>query len=411
MGAFSQWIPGRLKMRARTLQGHFRALKVAAVTPRRPVFVARHSSDVLATLSARARAERDARGRSPRAVGDALMRATFRDLQLREVIAQTHDAVTLVFDNPSDNPIRFLPGQFLTLIFDIEGQEVRRAYSFCSDPAESATLALTVKRVPGGLVSNHICDHLRPGDRIRTLGPGGHFGTRADAGNARHVVLVGGGSGITPLFSIAQSLLRHEPESRVTLVYGNRSGRDIIFREALAKLADDHDALTLIHALESHDEAIQAHRGRLDHTGLAATVPVDTDARYFICGPTPMMDAAMAFLGQAGVDPSCIMVERFVAQDRTQQSASEGRTYAVQFLRSGRMVQVRDDQTLLEAGLAAGVNLPFSCTMGGCGACKVRRISGDVDMEAPNCLSTNEVAEGGCLTCVGRPRSAVVLDI
>jgi ring-1,2-phenylacetyl-CoA epoxidase subunit PaaE len=124
-----------------------------------------------------------------------------------------------------------------------------------------------------------------------------------------------------------------------------------------------------------------------------------------------MIASVEGFLRAQGVAASAVSVERFVAQGRSRQTRATGVTHAVRFARSGVLLQVPDDQTLLDAARRAGLDLPFSCAMGGCGACKVKRIEGEVELEAPNCLSASEEAGGDCLTCVGRPRSAVTLDI
>ncbi len=330
-----------------------------------------------------------------------------RTLRIGRVVRETKDAVTLHLVDPYGARVDFLPGQFLTLVVEIDGEPHRRAYSICSAMGEG--LAVTVKRIAGGRVSSHLNDHAREGNALRVLGPSGSFGLTPRADAARHVVLIGGGSGITPLMSIARSVLAGEPASRVTLLFGNRDLDDVIFRTALAELATD-PRLVVRHVLESPPAGWMGGTGRLDASTcareLAALCNLRTgpnDAEYFLCGPEPMMVSVREALAARGVER--LHEERFSSptQRTSKAIATTPQPIMIRFGKSERSIVVEPGQTLLEAGLAAGVAMPFSCAVGGCGRCKVKLVDGDVADEEPNCLTREERDRGQILACVSRP--------
>lgn len=367
-----------------------------------------------------------------------------RSMVVRQVIRETESAVTLVLADPSGAPIVFAAGQFFTLLVPCDpagGPPLRRAYSACTSPLDAegrpaTTVAITCKRVAGGIVSNFLNDRSAVGDVLSLLGPSGHFTPLPHADQHRHLVLIGGGSGITPLLSIVRATLQSEPASRITLIYGNRSAADILFRAALDELASLHrDRLRLRLVLDEPPADWAGGQGLLDEKNLQAElrtlslVPGSTafqsDLRheYFVCGPAPMMAAARHVLQDAGVPATQIWEERFASlHDPVTVGGAATQPVPMQ-LRLGRLgadgqvtksehaIIVKPGETLLEAGLAAGAQLPFSCAMGGCGACKGRLRKGDVVMSEPNCLSSNERASGYVLPCIAKPTGPVQLDV
>ncbi len=160
----------------------------------------------------------------------------YRELQVKEIIHETKDAISIVFEKAEG--LSYKSGQFLTLILDIGGKEVRRAYSLCSSPGTDEHMAVTVKRVDNGLVSNWLNDNLKAGDSIRIMSPMGSFTTEYDSANKRHLILFAGGSGITPMMSIIKSMLKLEPDSITSLIYCNRNIDSIIFKDQLEKMLD-----------------------------------------------------------------------------------------------------------------------------------------------------------------------------
>ena len=323
-----------------------------------------------------------------------------RPLLVKEVRRETADGTVIVLADPTGAPIRFVPGQFLTLQVTVDGAVFRRAYSICSDDAAPESVSVCAKRIAGGRVSTFLHDKLRAGDVIPVLGPSGEFTVMPSADAQRNLVLVAGGSGITPILAILRAVLAHEPRTRATLIYGNRRAEDVIHARAIDQLLAAHaDRFTVRHVLEERGD------GRLDRATVGALLDdlapsADTD--YFVCGPAAAMVAVKDELVARGVPSARLHEERFATPERKPQLRAAQRVT----IRRGKQIAdvlVAPDATLLVAGLAAGVDMPFSCTMGGCGACAVELTEGDVDHDEPNCLTPDERARGRVLACVARP--------
>jgi ferredoxin-NADP reductase len=337
-----------------------------------------------------------------------------RTVRVARVVRETEDAVSLVLEDAAGAPFRFTAGQFFTLLLPIGGEVVRRAYSACSDARETERVAVAVKRVAGGVASNHVNDSVREGDLLQVLGPSGSFVVPpAGPGEPRHLVLLAGGSGITPMMAIARTTLATEPGARITLVYGNRAEKDVIFRRDLDELARAHaDRFAVRHVLSEPPRGWTGGVGLLEERVVGAELDALgslADATFLVCGPEPMMAASRAALRARGVTDDRILEERFNTphlRARVGSDASAGPQLLT--LRAGgvgtREIYVAPQQTLLEAGLTAGVAMEYSCAMGGCGACKVRLCDGAVEMEEPNCLTAGERDEGYVLACVSRLR-------
>jgi ferredoxin-NADP reductase len=266
-------------------------------------------------------------------------------------------------------------------------------------------------------VSNHLNDQLRQGSELKVLGPSGAFVCQPSPEGARHLVLIAAGSGITPLMSIASAVLAREPGSIVSLVYGNRTVRDIIFLHDLEVLAAAHpERFRLALVLEHADETWAGTRGRLDRATLATrldAMPSALPAEYYVCGPEPVMQAARAELQARGVAAADVHEERFSRPELRSQVSRVRAAQPVAVTVGGRTTELvaRADQTILEAGLEAGLPLPFSCAMGGCGACKVTLTAGVVDMEEPACLTPTERADGWVLACVSRAETPIAITV
>ena len=333
-------------------------------------------------------------------------------LRVAQVVEETPSTRTFVLATPDGGvpAFSYQAGQHLTLLVDAGGATHRRCYSFSTSPLAGGLPAITVKRVADGVVSSHLHEHVRAGDALLSLDPSGEFTLATDATARRHVVLVAGGVGITPLVSLAETVLRAEPGSRVSLLCGNRSEDQIVFRGRLDALAQQFaPRLTVQHALEEADAGWSGLRGRLDGPRVLQALGDPAADAYFVCGPEPMMDGVCAALEAAGVPRDRVRTERFAyastAGIRIPEHAA-GLTFAA----SGRTMTARAGQTLLQAGLEAGIALPFSCTMGGCGACKVKKASGTVVMSEPNCLSETEREAGYVLACCAYADSDVVIE-
>ena len=337
-----------------------------------------------------------------------------RSLLVKEVIVETPDARTIVLTDPSGAPLEFEAGQFFTLLRKIDGKEVRRAYSASSSASVSSEVRVTVKQIEGGLVSPRLVKELRAGETLEVAGPSGQFTLPK---GRKHAVLLGGGSGITPLMSIARTHLALDPELKLDLVFGNRGKDDIIFREELSALVEEHAGRFRVrHVLENADP-IASHVGRLDR----ATVLAELDAlesfasatsMFFLCGPVGMMDEAKAALESRGVSASRIKEERFVSPSDSSQGGSEG-PEDVEVSVQGDLftVTVQPGMTILEAAQDAGVEIPFSCTVGGCASCRVKLVAGKVALGEPNCLDPDERKEGYILACVSRPLGPCKVEV
>lgn len=352
------------------------------------------------------------------------MSVSFHRLTIADVIAETADAKSLRFDVPADlgETFRFKPGQHLTLRAEIGGEEVRRNYSLCVAP-EDGELKVTVKRIAGGRFSNWANDTLKPGDSLDVMPPHGSFTWDFDPSASNHYVGFAGGSGITPVMSLLRTALIEEPESRFTLVYGNRDSQSVIFLEELARLKNRHmGRLEVHHFLAEEMEDIELFNGMLDRAKcdevLTHLVEPDQAAAFFICGPGPMMDAAEDALLARGVPRERIHLERFTAdrpaealqaQLQAMSRDAEGVTMLVTLDGRKRRVPFSAEAgNILDSARAAGLPAPFACKAGVCATCRARVVSGEVEMAARYGLTDDEVAAGYVLTCQSVPKGAEV---
>ncbi|MDP7706563.1 ferredoxin--NADP reductase [Mycobacterium sp. TY815] len=331
------------------------------------------------------------------------------ELQIAEVVAETDDARSLVFEAPGDAPVpaerlRYAPGQFLTLRVPSDRTgSVARCYSLCSSPFTDDSLTVTVKRTADGYASNWLCDHAHKGMRIHVLAPSGTFVPKTLDDD---FLLLAAGSGITPIMSICKSALS-EGSGRVTLVYANRDDRSVIFGEALRELAAKYpDRLTVVHWLESL-------QGLPSAAALAALAAPFTGRPAFICGPGPFMEAARVALETLKVPAQQVHIEVFkslesdpfaavkIEDDGDEAPATavvelDGETHTVSWPRSAK---------LLDVLLAQGLDAPFSCREGHCGACAVTLRSGKVSMEVNDVLEQQDIDDGLILACQSHPES------
>jgi len=334
-----------------------------------------------------------------------------RSLRVARLIQETPSTRTFVLESADRaEPIGYQAGQHLTVLVEIGGTTHRRCYSFSSSPVSGEPTAITVKRSSTGLVSQYLHDHVRVGDTLTATEPAGQFVLPTDPALARTVVMVAGGVGITPLASLAETLLLEEPRTRVVLLTGNRMESEIIFRERLAGLAARFaPRLDLRHAVDLAPTGWDGIVGILDGARvLAALGRADADA-YFVCGPEAMMDSVCAALAAAGVGRDRIHTERFAYAAARPARIPEHAAH-ITFAASGKRVTARPGQTVLQAGLEAGVDLPYSCTMGGCGACKVHKSSGSVVASEPNCLTDSEREAGYVLACCSYADTDLTID-
>lgn len=338
----------------------------------------------------------------------------YKNLVIKEVVHIAKEAVNLVFEKP-ESPFEYQPGQFLTIIKEISGKKVRRAYSLCTTPFEDEFPAVTVKRVPGGIMSNHINDEFRAGDVVEIMEPMGMFTTNYSEANSRQVVFLGGGSGITPLYSLMRSILLKEPKSSVALVYGNRSEEYIVFKDALEKLMETYgERIKVVHILEDNSNGYADHSGRPTAEAMRDIVDglsISRETEFFICGPEPMMDIASDGLKLLGIEDQKIRKESFDSGKSPSVSTAAkkgaGSHSEVTILMDGQeyVLKVNKDTPILDAGLDEEIDMPYSCQSGLCTACRAKCLEGEVDQEDAEGLSQSESEEGYVLLCVGKPLS------
>ncbi|WP_416311573.1 2Fe-2S iron-sulfur cluster-binding protein [Pseudomonas sp. W03] len=336
---------------------------------------------------------------------------TFR-LEVADVIEETADARSLVLRVPAELAGRFKyrAGQFLSFRVALDGKTLTRCYSMSSTPGLDETLRVTVKRVAGGRVSNWMNERVRPGDELDVLPPAGHFHLGEVT---RDLLLFGGGSGITPVFSILREALAHR-DCRIRLVYANRDTDSVIFRDALRRLVSEHgERLQVIHVLDNLQGFLAASDVRHLLRGWE-------EAECFICGPGPFMDTVESTLLREGVDSAHIHVERFVSPpdpDAQEAASEEARSAAVESGAESLVVALDGaehqvacipGETLLESCRRAGLAPPASCEEGFCGACMCKVEQGEVLLPRNDVLSAAEIAEGWTLACQGRAGSREV---
>lgn len=336
-------------------------------------------------------------------------KSPLRPVRIREIRQETPTARTLVLEDATGEarPFDFHPGQFFTLVTDIDGHRVRRAYSASSAPG-AHRLEVTVKQVAGGLFSTHAHGGLRPGDRLAVRGPSGAFHAPAQAPGRR--VLIAAGSGITPLMSMVRAHVSDPAaDGRIDLLYSSRTPEEIIFGDELRRMEENHpDRLTVTHVLTCRDGRLTAEGIRRWVTGL----PGPDSAHHYVCGPEALMVTVRAVLQHIGVPDAFIHQERFTGGVPAPTATAEPQEMRVE--KDGSFVGaavVEPGQTLLDAGLAAGLPMPYSCTVGNCGECRVRVRGGEVTHPEHTCLGPEQQAEGHVLTCVSCPLSQVTLDI
>jgi ring-1,2-phenylacetyl-CoA epoxidase subunit PaaE len=353
------------------------------------------------------------------------MSTTFHSLRVQSVQPEAQDAVVVSFDVPPElrDEYGFEPGQHLTLRTAIDGQDVRRSYSICCAPDEGR-LQVGVRRVQGGVFSNWLADHARPGLQIEVMPPQGRFFASVQPQQARHHLAVAGGSGITPILSIMKTVLAREPGSRFTLIYSNRSPASTMFKEDLEDLKNRYLSRVSLHYVftQEHVES-PLYAGRLDRARVARFMQTVVDpsdiAQAYICGPFQMNDEAEAALVAAGVPADRIHVERFgvapaagAVQARPVPQAGDARQARVVVVRDGlrREIDFREGQAhLLGCASAAGLDMPYSCTSGVCGTCRARLVEGRVRMDRNFALDKKEVEAGFILTCQAVPLTDTVV--
>ena len=349
--------------------------------------------------------------------------SVFHRLTVSDVERLTNDAVAVTFDVPAElaDEYRFAPGQHVNVALP-DGDDTRRSYSICAAPSEGR-LRIAVKRIPGGEFSAYALEGLAPGATLDVMTPAGRFTPQLDPANAKHYVAIAAGSGITPVYSIIAAVLETEPASRVTLLYGNRTSRSVMFLEELADLKDRYlERFHIVHILSREAMDLELTSGRIDRNRLGrlldTVLPADSVDDWFLCGPYAMVTELRGLLVGRGVDAGHVHSELFhvgdvppVVLEVTEPLAEGSVGSVVSVVLDGRRttVTIEDaDETVLEAVLRERNDAPFACKGGVCGTCRAKLVDGEVAMERNYALEDDEVAAGYVLTCQSHPTTPEV---
>lgn len=355
-------------------------------------------------------------------------RRTFYDLEITRVRPEAAGSLAVTFAIPAAwrDTFLFQPGQFLTLKAVIDGQEVRRSYSICSSVSRyktSGDIEIGIRAVEGGLFSNWAVENFKPGVFVSVMPPDGRFVSQHP--QAVHRVGFACGSGITPILSIMASTLEEQTDAQFTLVYGNRNMHSVMFNEELQDLKDRFThRVTLVHVLSRQAQDVALLQGRLDAVKVAQLLgTVLSPQRFdevFVCGPADMIESTLRALAEAGVPPDRIRSERFLSSDPSVvQKPAVSPTHRVTDTAEVRLTLILDgkhhslgmrrSQKILDVGLAAGLDLPFSCRAGVCCTCRAKVMQGKVTMEKNFTLEDWETQQGFVLSCQSKPDTETVV--
>lgn len=338
---------------------------------------------------------------------------TDEELICREVRLETHDVKTFVLSAAEPRLFHYSPGQFFTFDLTIGGSRINRCYTIASAPTRPHLVSITVKRVPGGPVSNWLHDTVRPGTCLRATGPLGSF--TCDEHPAAKYLFLSAGSGITPLMSMARTHDDLASEADIVFVHSARTPADIIFRDEIALMhrhRSNFRAATICEE-DAPGERWTGYRGRLSLPMLRLIVPDLLERTIFTCGPASYMAAVRAMLGEAGFDMVGYHQESFafaeLAQD-TPTVAPNVDGFTIEFAKSRRSISCASGTKILDAARANGIRLPSSCTKGLCGTCKSRLLCGTVEMQHAGGIRQREIDQGMILLCCSRPTSDLVIE-
>ena len=343
------------------------------------------------------------------------MTARFHTLTITDVQRDTVDTMSLVFHVPPAlaKEYAFVQGQHLTLKARVDGQELRRSYSICAG-VDDGELRVAIKRVAGGVFSNWANQELKAGDAIDVLTPEGRFHKPLDPAHTKHYVAFAAGCGITPVLSLIKTTLKREPGSRFTLLYGNRRQSNVLFQEELEDLKNRYVRRFALYNLFSREhQDVDLFNGRLDGAKVKAfadtLLPVATIDEAFICGPGAMIDEVATALEACGLPNERIHLERFGVPEAasTYHIEPEDAPHAlVVVISDGVQREIEfhaDDRSILEAALAAGLDLPYACKGGMCATCRAKVLSGKVRMDKNYSLERRDLDAGFVLTCQSHP--------
>ncbi|MGX4729476.1 FAD-binding oxidoreductase [Pseudomonas corrugata] len=331
---------------------------------------------------------------------------------------ETHDVKTFIFRCADFSALSFDPGQFITISPVIGGQTIARCYTLSSSPTRPFAFSITVKRVPGGVVSNWLHDNLKPGDSLKASGPAGSFTPIGHP--AGKLLYLSAGSGVTPLMSMTRAAYDMAANLDIVFVHSARTPIDIIFHAELTRMQSAMPGLRVISICEGLGETAQWQQpiGRLDLPLLSQLVPDYKEREIFTCGPQGYMEAVKSLLREAAFDFAHYHQESFDIAVLNEEPLIEQATsldpqavFTVTLARSGKTFSMPGNQTVLSAAKKAGAIVPSSCSQGVCGTCKTALVQGTVEMNHNGGIRQREIDKGLRLLCCSKPTSDLVLDL
>ena len=340
-------------------------------------------------------------------------------LTVTKVIEETPDTNTYVFETTGKEPFSYKAGQFITLMFNRNGNEVRRSYSMSSAPAFDDHTAFTVKRVPNGDISRYLLLNLNKGSTLISLEAAGRFTFDADESASRDIYLIAAGSGITPVYSILKEILQTTKTNHVKLFLQNRDERSVIFNDSLHLLETKFERNFkfwnyLSGPIDTHKPSRRLNNEILERL-ISREMNFRSDrALFYICGPLAFMRMAEFTIRRMGFSPEQIKKENFDVPRLPPPSFmidENPRSIILSRQKSTKILSVRYPSSILDAALSNNINIPFSCKAGICGSCVVKCTSGEVKMKYNDVLTEQEVTDGLVLTCVGYAVTDIVLDL
>ncbi len=340
--------------------------------------------------------------------------STFYKLTIKEVQRETEDAVSLLFDIPTDlqEKFKFTPGQYITIKATLNSQEVRRAYSICSS-LQSNTIRIGIKAVEGGTFSIYATNNLKAGDVLEVSPPEGRFLLAPNAIHQKNYLAFVAGSGITPVLSMLSSVLEKETNSTFVLVFGNKSSKKTMFKDEIDSLQSQFPNRLFVYYIFSQSNESDTLFGRIDTSTVNYILKnkhkgTDFDASY-LCGPEAMINLVKTELLAASFSENQIYYELFSAKIEDEPSSEDlsGETEITIVLDDEEETFIMDKQkTILEVALAKGLDAPYSCQGGICSSCLAQVTEGKAVLEKNSILSDKEVEEGLILTCQAHPTTA-----
>ena len=342
--------------------------------------------------------------------------SSFYKLSIKEIIKETADAVSILFNVPEElqSHYTFVAGQYVNLKVTLDGQEIRRAYSICSAP-KSGKLRIAVKSIKTGFFSKFANEKLAVGNVIEVGTPEGKFTFEPKTDRQKNYAAFVAGSGITPVFSILKTVLEEEPNSTFVLVYGNKSEKDTIFHNQLHDLQLQYVGRLFVQYVYSQSTADNALLGRIDHTTVNFILKnkhAEMEfSKFYLCGPEEMINLVSNTLKENNISDSAIKFELFStsSNDKEATSGADGHTKISILVDSEETTfEMSQQQSLLEAALKQGLDVPYSCQGGICSSCICRITEGAAEMKKNQILNESEVAEGLTLACQAYPTTTTI---